>query len=77
MRSRGPSRSQRKEVSSRTSGGARLDSRSTPADNAPRPGPGVIVIEREDPNGQRWHQALERLLEAGMADARATERDDH
>jgi hypothetical protein len=77
MRSRGPSRSQRKDVSSPPRGGARLDSRSTPADNAPRPLPGVIVIEREDPDGHRWHQALERLFEAGMADPGASERDDH
>jgi hypothetical protein len=77
MRSHEPSRSQRKDVPSPTSGGARLDSRSTPADNAPRPWPAVIVVEREDPHGHRWHQALERLLEAGMADARASERDDH
>ncbi len=56
-------------------GDGQLDSRSTAIDNAPRSLPAVVVVEREDPNGQRWHQALELLIEAGMASS-TNERDD-
>ena len=46
----------------------RVDSGAPTADNAPRPLPPVVLVEREDPGGHRWHQALELLMEAALSD---------
>ena len=49
-----------------------LDDAHGPAKNGPPAGGLVRVVERPDPDGQRWARALELLLEAGRAAREAT-----
>lgn len=36
--------------------------------NNPAPARAVVIVERPDPDGQRWRAALDILLQAGGAD---------